>query len=180
MNLTRRATISALPLAALAACTPGTSTLTPAVILTDASAVVTGLANGLTVIKGNPLLVPYASLVVKISADLTAAAAVLTGLNTSLPAATGASIVQTIEGYINDVLSVATTPPLGSIIPAPFSTALGLASVVLPVLEAFVNQYIPAKAGASLEDVAARTRATALAPAGLSVQQAVQQLQGIK
>ena len=182
MNLSRRTILTAAPLGILAiaaGCSTTTSTLTPAEILTDAGAVVSGLANGLNAIKSSPLLVPYAALIAKIEGYLADATAAVAGLNTGLPAATGASIVQQIENDINDVLSVATAPPLGTLIPAPFSTALGMASVVLPVLEAFVNQYLPTKA-ASLAAVSGQIRARALAPAGLTVAQAVAGLQSIK
>lgn len=148
--------------AALAAC--GT-TLTPAQIVTQAGATATGLAGAIKqVIAAYPSLIP-ATTAVTIQTDLADASAAATSLSASLPATTGASLVQTVEGYINAVLTVLAGPPINGLIPAPFNMAVTAASILIPQLEAFVNTYLPATAAASPVALAARHRFAALAPA---------------
>jgi hypothetical protein len=177
-----RRIVLAAPIAGLGGCTVATSIFgaaaTPADIVADVSSIVTGLSNGFNIVKGS-LPTAYQADIAKIAADLNLATGGLATLSTNLPATTGATVVSTIEGYINAVLAIATTPPLASLIPAPFSTALGLVSVVLPAIEAFVNQYLTPAAPVAAVSLA-RVRAAALAPSGLTVAQAVAQLQAIK
>jgi len=177
----RRELVFAAPVA-LGGCTIATSLFgaaaTPANIISEVSAMVVGLNNGFNDVKA-ALPAAYQTEISKIQADLNLATGGLGTLSTNLPATTGATVVQTIEGYINDLMSVATTPPLASLIPSPFSTAIGLVSVVLPEIEAFINQYLAPVAPVAAASLA-RVRAAALAPPGLTVAQAVTQLQAIK
>jgi hypothetical protein len=138
--------------------------LTPAQIVTQAAAVATGLQGAIKqVVAAYPALIP-AGTAATIQTDLTDASAAATSLSASLPAATGASIVQTVEGYINAVLSVLAGPPINGLIPAPFNMAIAAAAVLIPQLEAFANTYLPTTAAAAPVTIAARQRFAALAP----------------
>ena len=151
---------TALVPAALAACQPG-STLTPAQIVTDAQNAIAALAGSLqAVIQVSPGALP-ASTLTTINNALAAANKVLGSLSTSLTATAAAPIVQQVEQAINTVVADAASVPL---IPPPFSIALAAASVVLPILETFVNQFLPAPAAPAKASVTARAKARALAP----------------
>lgn len=140
--------------------------LTPAAIITQATAIVTGLSGMYTqVVFAYPLLIPAAA-ANTVAADLTTAVALLGQLNPSLPATAGASLVQKIEGFVNDTLSALSKVPA---IPAPYSSAIGAANIIIPGLEAFVNLYIAPAA-------AAKAKITAPLPAA-AVDQAVKVLQ---
>jgi len=167
MHITRPAIAVALALS-VAACANGTGT-TPAQVIADAQGAVTGLQTALHQVEvTNPTLIP-APLASRIDGDLTKAQAVASVLTTGLPAQAGAVSAQQIEGYINDVLDVLAGPPVNGLIPAPANQAVAAVAIVAPLIEAYVNQYLPQpapKAAASLD----RARLAALAP--MSVAQA--------
>ena len=166
MTITRRHIwmLASTALVPLAACS-GSAT-TPTQIVTDAQNAISALAASLqAVLKVSPTALP-GNTVAQINAAIAAAAQVLGGLSTSLAATQAAPIVQKVEQAINTVVTTAASIPL---IPPPFSLALSAASVVLPILEGFVNQWLqPAPAGASPAAMAARARMRALEP-GMSV-----------
>ena len=163
MNITRRNLATALlGTTALAAC--GTTTLTPTLIITEAGTVANGLAGAITQIAtAYPALIPAATLVT-IKTDLGLAQTAATGLSAALPATTGASVVQTIEGYINAVLTVLAGPPINGLIPAPFNMAISAAALLVPDLEAFANTYLAPTAAASLAAAHARAMLVVNAP----------------
>src|ERR1700731_1279456 len=126
MNITRRhallGTSALIPAALLAACA-GTP-LTPAQIITQATAVVTGLVGMIKSVSASfPTLIPT-NLLTTIENDLGLATTATTNLTANLPAASGASTVSTIEGYINAVLTTLAGPPINGLIPAPFNMAV--------------------------------------------------------
>lgn len=165
--LTRRTLVSITPAVAatgfLAACS-GSST-TPAQIVADVQNAVTALSNGFSaVVKQAPNAVPAAT-AATITAALAQAASMLGSLSTNLTATEAAPKVQQIEQAINTVISAAAAVPL---IPPPFSTALGAAAIVLPIIEAWVNSILP-PAPAPAAATMARAK---LATPGMSVSQA--------
>ena len=166
--LTRRSLAFALPglatVGALAACS-GSST-TPAQIVTDVQNAVTALSNGFSaVVRQAPNAIP-ANTAATITAALAQAASLLGSLSTNLTATAAAPKVQQIEQAINTVITAAAAVPL---IPPPFSTALGAAAIVLPIIEAWVNSILPAPAAASMASMSARAK---LATPGMSVSDA--------
>ena len=148
---TRRAAIAALLgttalLSVVAACTTA-APLTPAEIVTQATAIGTGLLGMIS----NPTVT---AIITKLSGG-SGILATLTGylskavgaagtLSANLPATTGASIASQIDGYINAFLTTVDSPPLVGLIPSPFNLALTAATVLLPPIEQFINQYLPA------------------------------------
>jgi hypothetical protein len=182
-HLTRRhllaSTVLIVPVAGCAALGLST-TLTPATIVSQALALAQGLSGMLTqVAAAYPALVPAATLAM-LTKDLTLATGAANTLTTALPAASGASIAQTIDGYINAVLTTLAGPPINGLIPSPFNMAVAAAAIVVPQIEAFVNQYLPASmttAGAAPGALAARAKFAAVAPA-LTTQGALVILQG--
>ncbi len=149
MNPTRRALlVTLLAGTALAACTStGAPTVVPATVISTAQSIVNGLAGAaalpavaaaINAVKGGP------ALLATITSDLTLAQGALTALTANTPATTGASTAQQIDGWINTVIDTASSPPLIGLIPAPFSDAVEAAAVLLPPIEAFINQYLPA------------------------------------
>jgi hypothetical protein len=180
MRTTRRnllVTTALLPVAIAVGCAD--IPITPAEILTDVSAVISGLSGALSTVEAAaPAAIPAAT-AQTIQTDLTTAGSVAQNLVAGLPATSGASIVQEVEGYLNDILKVAAAPPLNALIPAPFSTALAAAAVVMPTLEAFVGQYI-ATVSASVETMQARAKLVAAASQPIAgVDQAVAVLQSL-
>ena len=148
---------------ALTGCANGTG-MTPASIITQATVAVTGLQGALKQVEAtNPTLIP-APLASRIDGDLTKAEAVAATFSAGLPASAGALTAQQIEGYVNDVLDVLAGPPVNGLIPAPANQAVAAVAIVAPLIEAYVNQYLPAtKAGATLADT--RTKFAAMANA---------------
>lgn len=161
MTLTRRtvlasATAIVAPLLMAGQCA---ANLTPAQIVNDAENAVLALTNALKQVVAN-LPASAAPAVANIESYLADAATLLSALSTSAQATATAPTVQQIEGDLNAVISAAAAIPL---IPPPFSTALAAASIVLPILEGFVNSIIPT-AAASAATGAARAKMAALAP----------------
>jgi len=171
--LTRRKISVAIPAVlatgALAACQSST-TLTPAQIVTDVQNAVSALANTFSaVLTQAPNAVP-ANTAATITSALAQASSVLGSLSTNLAANVAAPLVQKVEQAINTVITSAASVPL---IPPPFSTALGAAAIVLPIIEAWVNSILPAPAAASMDAISARGR---FAVAGMSVSSAEETL----
>ena len=113
-----------------------------------------------------------------LQSDLGLAQGAASSLNTSLPASNGASTVQIVEGYINAVLNTLAAPPINGLIPAPFNMAITAAALVVPDLEAFVNQYLPAASAVSPATYAARLQLRGAAPQVTTVDQALAILKG--
>jgi hypothetical protein len=155
--------LAALPLAGCSG-----SSLTPTVIVAAAGTVAKGLAGAVSAIaSAYPTLIP-ADMLATIQTDLALAQTAAGQLSATLPAATGASVVQTVEGYINAVLNLLAGPPINGLIPAPFNQVIGAAAIVVPVLEAFVAQYLPAASASPARvklaaSVPGMTRAQAMA-----------------
>jgi len=170
-----RTTMLVLPAVALADC--ANAPLTPAEIVAQAGAAASGLDGMLTqVVAKYPNLIPAAT-VTDLHDDLTKAEQAAVMLSGSLPAPSGASIVQTVEGYLNSVLSTLAAPPINGLIPAPFNEVVAAAALVIPGLEAFVNQYIPTSASASPATLAVRAKLRAGAPQIATMDQALAALQ---
>ncbi len=176
MHLSRRAII-AVPLAVTLAGCAGT-TLTPSQIVADAATLAKGLAGALTAVASAvPNLLP-AGMLATLESDLTLAEGAASALNTNLPATSGASIAQTIDGYINAVLNTLAAPPLNGLIPAPFNTAIAAAAVVVPEIEAFVNRYLPTASAVAPATYAARLKLRDTAPQVTTLAQALAILEG--
>lgn len=121
---------------ALAACGGAAGPLTPAGILSNAGAIVNGLAVAIPeLLNAVPTLIPAAT-GSRIMGYLTQAQTILATVTANLPAAQGATLLAQVEGYINSALTDLAAFPL---IPPPFSTYIAAASALLPVLEAFIN-----------------------------------------
>lgn len=163
LNMTAVPAIPAVTaLAFLSSC--ANSSTTPAQIVADAQNAVTALANSFdAVVKQAPNAVP-ADKAATIAAALAQAASVLGSLSTNLTATEAAPKVQQIEQALNTVITAAAAVPL---IPPPFSTALGAAAIVLPIIEAWVNSILPTPAPAA----ASMARAKFATP-GMNVSQA--------
>jgi len=171
MHFSRRAVLGAPLAAALTRC--GAVALTPAQIVTEACVTAKGLSGALTqVANADPALISAATLAT-LQNDLALAQGAASSLTTNLPAASGASTVQLVEGYINAVLNTLAAPPINGLIPAPFNMAITAAALVVPDLEAFVNQYLPAASAVTPTTYAARLQLRAAAPQVMTVDQAV-------
>jgi hypothetical protein len=171
MHMSRRAIIGAPVAAALTSC--GSSALTPAQIVTEAGVAAKGLSGVLAqVASADPSLLP-ASMLATLQNDLALAQGAASSLTPSLPAVNGASVVQTVEGYINAVLNTLAAPPINGLIPAPFNLAVAAAAFVVPDLEAFVSQYLPTASAVAPATYAARLQLRAAALQVTTLDQAV-------
>lgn len=165
-----RASAVAVPAVALAGCGVF-GNMTPAQIVTQAQSIASGLSGMLTqLVAQYPTLIPAAT-VATIQDDLAKAQAAAKTLASGLPAATGASVVQTVLGYVNAVLNTLAAPPINGLIPAPFNQVVAAAAFLTPTLEAFVQSYIPAAAAASVT-AETRLRFAGMAP-GMTADRAV-------
>lgn len=168
MHATRRfllgGTAAGLLTAALAACTTGPfAKMTPTQIVAQAQAAASGLLGMLQqVAKAYPVLIPPATLAT-LTKDLTLAVGSAQSLSGNMPATQGATVVKTVEGYLNAVLNTLAAPPINGLIPSPFNMAVAAAAFIVPQLEAFVGTYIPA-AAASPATVFNREKFAAQAP----------------
>jgi hypothetical protein len=176
MHLSRRAILGAPLAAALTRC--GIDALTPAQIVTEAGVAAKGLSGALTQIAGADPKLISATTLATMQNDLALAQGAASSLTTNLPAASGATVVQTIEGYINAVLNTLAAPPINGLIPAPFNLAVAAAAFLVPDLEAFANQYLPTASAVSPATYAARLQLRAAAPQVTTLDQAVAILQG--
>lgn len=161
-HLLRNTTAAALAGFALAGCgTTGTPAVTPAQVAADLSGLVTTLT---TVIPQIERAAPGAltpSQQTALANDLQNARIALAGFTAGIPASVGASKAQIIDGYIADVLSTAV-----AVAPPPYNTALIAAEVILPEVEMFINQYLPASITqpAAARFASARVGAAAMTP----------------
>ena len=157
--MNRRHVLLAAPSLLLFGCstTGGGGGLTPAQVETDISNAVDALAAGYNaLVTANPTLFPLAQQQA-VEGALAQASSLLADLMGAASANEMAPIVQQIEAQLNIVISVAATIPL---IPPPFSTALGAAAILLPIIEVWLNSVLPASAKVSngAEVMAARAR----------------------
>lgn len=160
----------ALAASLLAACaTTGTApAVTPASIVADVQGAVKGLQTALTdITAANPSLIPP-STVARLTADLTDASSAAAMLAANMPATLGANSASVVMGDINDVLNTLAAPPVNGLIPAPANEIVAAAAVVAPVIEAYVTQYLPAKAAAAPDTINARVLLAAAHPMSLA------------
>jgi len=154
-SLNRRALLlgstGLVSVAALAACGAAGATLS-ATILSDSGLVVSGLETAATDATAiDPALFPAARTATLTNAAgtgwLDIASAALSGLTSATPVATGATTLQTIEGFINKglVFLAPVTQALAATNPA-FAVAAGLvdaASVLAPGIETYLATILP-------------------------------------
>ena len=140
-----RSALTGASMLALAACGNGTPPVIPVIPVTPAqvAADLSGLVTALTTVipqleKAAPnALTP--SQQTALANDLANAQKAIAGFAAGIPASVGASKAQIIDSYLNDIVSTA-----AAVAPPPYNTALIAAEVILPEVEAFVNQYLPA------------------------------------
>lgn len=168
--MNRRTFLSGSALTVLSACT-GAKPVTPVTVLTDVQALVSGLSGAVQQIEAaDPSLIPL-TVQQQIATYLGNAEAAAAQLSADMAASTSASWVRTVETDVNAVLNVLSGPPVNGLIPAPFNQALAAAAIVVPILEAFTAQYLPATTASTKGQ-----RFAALAP-GMTTAQAVGVLQ---
>lgn len=127
----------------LSACQPNTE-VTPAQVVADLSGVVQTLQRvEPLIVAADPKLISPAVQLALVN-DLALAQQALAGFSQELPVAAGASVARQVEGYLNDVVNVLAT------IPNPYSTEINAAAVILPIVEIFVNKYLPVGASPAL------------------------------
>ena len=175
MHPYRRAILLAPLVAPLAAALTrcGVNALTPTQIVTEAGVAAKGLSGALAQLAAaDPKLLPATTLST-LQNDLMLAQGAASSLTSALPAASGATVVQTVEGYLNAVLNTLAAPPINGLIPTPFNLAIAAAALLVPDLEAFVNQYLPTASAVSPATYAARLQLRAAAPQVTTLDQAV-------
>jgi len=175
MHISRRTILGAPLAAALTGC--GANALTPAQIVTEAGVVAKGLSGALTQVAGADPKLISATTLATLQNDLALAQGAASSLTTAMPAASGATVVQTVEGYINAVLNILAAPPINGLIPSPFNLAVAAAALLVPDLEAFVNQYLPTAAAVAPATYVARLQLRAAAPQVTTLDRAVMILQ---
>lgn len=172
--MNRRTLLAASPLAILAACTKndGTAT-TPNQVAADVQGVVGALATYAPLIFSAAPKAFSPAQQAQINTDIALAQKGLNAFVPGMPAAAGASVVQTIDTYLNDAVAV-----LGSVVApavpalAPYVPIIAAVQALLPTIEGFVNQYIPAaKAGAPVRPMLPMSVADARAKLGVPVVQ---------
>lgn len=135
--MNRRTLLLGSVAASLAACANGA--LTPALVVSDAQAITNGLATALPQIAAVPAVAsnPTAlATITKAEGYVKQAQAALAGLSANLPAQQGATILATVEGYLNAALDAATAIQG---LPPNVQTIIDAVAAILPVVEAFVN-----------------------------------------
>lgn len=157
--MTRRGllTASALGLAAplLDACgnstgTNPTPTVTVQQVVTISQNAVATLIQEFNAI--GPMLTPaQQATVAVIKTDLTQASNVLAPLSTTMAGNQALPSIQQAEQDFNAIVAAVAVTPL----PPPYSIAVAALAISLPIIEGFVNTYVPA-AAASLADASAR------------------------
>ncbi len=136
-------------------------TETPAAVIADLGSIVTGMSTMFPkLLAAAPSLIP-APLAAQIQGDLSLAQQADATLTANVPAATGATTAQKIEGYVDAVFAVLAGPPINGLIPAQFNLVLTGVAVLLPGIEAFFNQYLTAAPTVSASLVRAQFRAAA-------------------
>lgn len=142
--MNRRNLLISTAVLAFAACTMPART--PQDILDQTKLVITSLDTMVRQIQASqPKWIP-ADLLTKIETYVAQGEVAASQLINGLPAAEGAAVINTVEGYINDVLGVLAGPPMNGNLPAPYNTIVAAIVGVLPAIEVFVNQYIPTSA----------------------------------
>ena len=117
----------------LTACTGGT--VTPAQIAGDAQVLIAGL-NATVPAVLVAAKVPPATVAV-IQSDMVLAQNAATSLaQLTAGQAAPAATVQTLVAAVRDIVTLTTTPPLSTLIPAPYESALVAAGILLPIIEA--------------------------------------------
>lgn len=133
-----RSALAGSSLLALAACGTGTTAVTPAQVAADLSGLVTALSTIVPQVEHAAPTALTPSQQTTLANDLANAKAALATFAAGMPAATGASKAQVIDQYINTILAT-----LAPITPPPYNVGVIAAEVILPEVEAFVNQYLP-------------------------------------
>jgi hypothetical protein len=131
--------------------------VTPQFIVTttqNAAVAAQNIWNGM--IAANPTLLPPDQ-ATKVANDLELAVQAANQLSANQPAATTATAIKEVEGYLNDFLSVIAGPPINGKIPAPYNVVVSAVAFAAPLMEQFVASVIPATAGASPRAVRARS-----------------------
>lgn len=123
------------------------STPAPATVPAQVAADLTGILHTLMQIEPLIVLAAPASFTqaqkLAMQNDLDNAVKVLTRLSAGMPAGSGASVVQEIDVYLNDVVNtLAAVSPLVPIL-APWSPIIDALDAVLPTIEVFVNRTLP-------------------------------------
>ena len=153
--MNRRAFTTTAPLALLLSGCGTNTTLTPAQVVADAQGIVTGLGKAFgIVIAEDPALIPPAQAATD-TAGLNVASGALATIAANLPpVTTGQTLLQTVEKYINAALddAAAVTPKIVALVPAlaPALPLIQAASVLVPVIEAFINPAAPATAARAM------------------------------
>jgi hypothetical protein len=157
--MNRRKLLSSIALGSaavvLAGCqsTGGGSTSTIAAqAASDIGLIASGLTGALSSLSASNTVSPSA--VSQITGYINAIEAVAATVTTATSATAGQTAVQQIETLLNSLVSAASGLPL----PAPFSTALSAASVLLPVVEVAVGLVTTASAGATVPMTPAQAR----------------------
>lgn len=134
----RRAMLmSSIPLALAMAGCAARGGVTPGSVIADASAIVDGLNGALAqVMAASPSLIPSA-VAVQVSMALASARGLLAQITGATSAASGASVLAQVESDVNTALGF-----LAPLVPPPYNAAVIAAAVLLPIIEAFVAQYI--------------------------------------
>lgn len=164
MNLSRRAALGGVSMGAvalLAGCAGLTASQVTQKIVTDIDLVANGLAKTIPTIQGLPS--QYQPKVNKIVTDIGYIRGLTKSISSSMSATAAQPVVSQIVNDVNAVLSAAAALPL----PAPISTILLAASVLLPVIEVGVGLPVTASAPkTSMTPVEARAilRAAVKAP----------------
>jgi len=166
MNASRRAMLAvsalAIPAALLAGCAMDGTTplLTPAQVIDDANNVVQALGSMVTQIAvAQPSLIPDA-VVTQIKEYTADAASVLASLSTSTAANSAATALQQVVADVEAVLTAISALPG---LPVQVTTVTSAASVVLPIIMAFITSTLgiimPAKAAPASGMTVAQARA---------------------
>jgi 1-deoxy-D-xylulose 5-phosphate reductoisomerase len=122
--------------------------MTPQVVIDDANNAVQALGAAVTNLAiSQPTLIP-AAVVTSIKTYTADAASILATLSASVAATQGATVLNQVAADLQAVLNaLAGIPGL----PSQVTTIAAAASVVLPFIVAFVQQYIPASAGPAVK-----------------------------
>jgi hypothetical protein len=128
--------LAVLPAFLFAGCSSDTNSTTPTQILADASAIVNALGNAVTQIGvQSPGLIPDAQ-ITKIKSYISDANSLLGSLSSSTAANASASVLNQV---CNDVEAVLVTLQSAQNIPPQYVSIIQAASVVLPIVQVFVN-----------------------------------------
>jgi hypothetical protein len=124
---------------ALSACASGP---TPAQIKADADAIMQSLNRAVPLIMAAEN-VP-APVQAKIAADMAQAQAALLEIESIVSGQpVGPVTIKTLEAAVNDIVTIATTPPISALIPPQVEQPLLEVSIALPLLEAEIAQFTP-------------------------------------